>query len=480
MRATIVHVPKGFTAADWKHNYINFMPMGTYSVANYANARGHQVTILNTAIFGNTNAALDCVFSSIRGNDSQVVGMPLHWHFSGADVLFVAEKIKHYCPGVKIVLGGITASIFGQELMQASMAIDAVVHGDGEEPFCQFLQQVERGEKGDFSTVPNLRWRMSNKIVFNGLTYVASPEQFSSFDYGISKTVSDLRQYPNGPTMVDAVAGRTKDLRSETVEQKIFFVSLGRGCSYNCIYCAGCRQSFKTHFSRPAPMARSVDSVLETIKDAYRLGFRKIHFCWDCAFKQREHHLQELFRRVRSEIAEDISLAYEAYLPPTAEFLRSCSESFKHTNMILSPNFFEYDVMRRYMGYSYTLSELEASVHEMQRHPNCTPFIYFGITPLEDWSPRGLHSKLGIMLKLKQELNCRVSAIPIYAEPGSPWVTFPELFKNHTFPFSFDDFMTEWRKPLNPWNERLSGMKSVNAVVEQIDQAMAIDKLNEV
>ncbi len=480
MKATIVHVPKGFSAEDWSHNFINFMPMGTYSVANYANARGHEVTILNTSVYGSTEAAFDRIFAEISRTGALVVGMPLHWHLAGADVLFVAGKIKERCPDVKIVLGGITASIFGEDLLRESSAIDAVVHGDGEEPFARYLSEIARGDAADLSVVPNLRYRRGSDIAYNGLSYVASQDEYSALDYGISKTVTDLTEYTNGPSMIDAVAGRSFDLRKEPIERKMFFVNLGRGCSYDCVYCAGCRESFAAHFARPKAMARPVDAVLRTMKDAYSLGFRRYHFCWDCAYPHRNDRLIELFRRAGRELGDDLAVLYEAYLPPDREFLQAASESFQQTSLILSPNFFSYETMRRYMGYAYTFEAMEACLREMAIFPNIVPLIFFGITPLEDWSPAGRVQKVNVMRRLKDRYGCRVSPMPIYAEPGSPWVSFPGVFNNHMFPFTFADFLAEWRKPLAPWNDRLTGMKDIAGIVREVDEQMAIDKMTEV
>jgi radical SAM superfamily enzyme YgiQ (UPF0313 family) len=198
MHASIIHVPKGLSASDWSHNYINMMAAGTFSVANYANAHGHRTTVLNTAVYGSTSAALARLFETIAGNDSQVVGLPLHWYFSGADVLWAADRIKERCPAVKVVLGGITASIYGDDLMRECSSVDAVVHGDGEVPFCRYLTELERGPEADLAAVPNLRWRRGTDIVWNRVTHVATPEQYSAFDYGISKIMKDLREYATG------------------------------------------------------------------------------------------------------------------------------------------------------------------------------------------------------------------------------------------------------------------------------------------
>lgn len=478
MKASIIHVPKGFAADDWSHNYINFMPMGAYCVANAALARGHGVTVLNTAVFGGREAALARIFDELKGNDSQVVGIPLHWHFSTVDVMWVAKRIKETCPGIHVAIGGITASILGEEIMSACQAVDAIIHGDGEEPFCRYLEELERGHGADLARVPNLRWRAGGNIVFNGIGYVASHEQYSALDFGISRTVSDLRQYPNGPTMVDAVAGRMRDLGAEPIERKIFFLNLGRGCSYDCIHCAGSRSTFKRYFCRSAPVVRALASVLGTVADAYRIGFRRFHVCWDCAFPDREAYLLDLVRGIRAKTNGDVSLIFEAYIPPSRRFLALCSESLVETSVILSPNFFEYETMRRFMGYSYTLEELKAGVREVQSHRGCSPFVYFGITPLEDWSVAGQEQKVRTLAQLRRELGCRISAMPIYAEPGSPWAHLPDVFGIHTFPLTFDDFLREWRKPLAPWNDVLSGVTDTNQIMAAIEQSTGIDRLN--
>lgn len=479
MNATIVHIPKGFFSDDWSQNYINFLPQGTYSVANYAIDNGHRVEVINAAVFGNKDSALKRIFAAIDANESKVVGIPLHWHFSGADVMAAANEIKAHYGDIKIILGGITASIFGQELMQECPSLHGVVHGDGEVAFCRYLDEVDKGRSADFSTVPNLRWRTDNGITFNSIRFVATKEEYSNYDYRISRTVEDLVQYPNGLTMVDVVAGKTCDMTQEKVGDKIFFVNIGRGCSYNCVYCGGCRTSFKTHFLRPGPMARSSASVVATIKDAYQLGFRKFHFCWDCEIKDRQSHIMGIFQEVSSKVSSDITIAYEFYKLPTPDFVENCSRLFKQTILILSPNFFDYETMHRYMGYSYTISELESTLATIERFDNCLPFVYFGITPLEEWNDAGLDSKLDIIKRLKTGSKAKVSTMPIYAEPGSPWVHFQGIFKGHRFDFSFNDFLQEWKKPLSPWNSNLSGLQNISQIVDRINEASEIDKLNE-
>lgn len=83
------------------------------------------------------------------------------------------------------------------------------------------------------------------------------------------------------------------------------------------------------------------------------------------------------------------------------------------------------------------------------------------------------------MVRLKEQYHCAVSAIPIYAEPGSPWVAFPEVFGLRQFSLTFEEFCEQWEKPLAGWNDDLTGMPSVQRVMDEIERRLRIDKLSE-
>ena len=67
MRSMLLHVPKGFSSENWKHNYINIMPMGLFSIANFATRRGHSVRVMNSAVYNNMEAALATFGKAIHG-----------------------------------------------------------------------------------------------------------------------------------------------------------------------------------------------------------------------------------------------------------------------------------------------------------------------------------------------------------------------------------------------------------------------------
>ncbi|MBW2264049.1 MAG: cobalamin-dependent protein, partial [Deltaproteobacteria bacterium] len=275
MRALIVHVPMGFSRDDWSHNYINIMPMGVLSVANHANRNGHHVKVMNTAVLGSRDEALESVLERIEKERFEVVGFTLHWHLAAYDVMFAVEQVKARAPAVATVIGGSTASIHARELMALGASLDAVIQGDGEIPFARYLDEMSRGEEQrDLALVPNLHWRDpgSGHVAFTGLTHVANREQADSFDFGPA-ALYGTRDYANGSSMFEAIRGdRTKTVE-ETIEDKWFFLNVGRGCNLNCIYCAGSRLAQERYFGRSEVVIRSVDAVVKTVRSAHEAGF---------------------------------------------------------------------------------------------------------------------------------------------------------------------------------------------------------------
>jgi hypothetical protein len=476
MKAYLIHVPKGFCSADWSHNYINVMPMGLFCIANHANQNGHSVQVMNAAVHGSMDQALDVIRRRLRDHGAEVVGIPIHWHLATFDACAAAKKIKEDFPRCRIIVGGLTASVYPREILEACDAIDAVVIGDGEVPFTTYLHQIERGTER-LDQVPNLCWRSSSGIVANGLRYVATEAQLSSLDFDPSKAIVDLSEYANGLSMFDAMTGKEHDMLAERLSDKLFFLNLGRGCSLNCIYCAGSSSSFSKYFGRDKVCVRTVDAVLRTVRDAVGCGFRKFHICFDPPWPRKDEFFRELFARIRSEVSRELTLVFEAYALPSSEFLQGCSACFREAIVILSPCFFRADGMKRYKGYRFSRQQLKVKLHEISSHPNLKAFVYYAVTPMDDWGDSALLQHVIEMKQLRNQHGCQVSAMPILAEPGSPWVSSPELFGQHAALLTFQDYWQQWQAPLTRWPPELCRMQDVNEVLAQINSLMANDSI---
>jgi anaerobic magnesium-protoporphyrin IX monomethyl ester cyclase len=84
------------------------------------------------------------------------------------NVLFWAEKIKQKLPETTIVVGGNHASYIAREILEKCPAVDVVVRFEGEVPFRQLCDKVEKDDK-NYDDVPSITYRKNGEIVENEL-----------------------------------------------------------------------------------------------------------------------------------------------------------------------------------------------------------------------------------------------------------------------------------------------------------------------
>ncbi len=469
MNSLILNIPLGFWQDDWRHNFINVLPMGVFAIANFCNRRGHKVHVSNAAAFQSKNTAIDILLNRIDKTAARILGLPLHWHLAGHDVIMMAMFMKEYRPDLKIVLGGLTASVYATELMNVCPPIDAVVVGDGELPFCEYLNAHETcWNEPDLSHLPNLVWRREGVIQENPVSYVCSSEQLSELDFSPEATIFSLAEYSNRMRMVDAVEGASAAISNQPTESKWFFMNIGRGCSYDCVYCGGSKMSYRRYCGRESIAIRSLESVLADFQRCHATGFRRFHIAFDPMFPDKRDYFEELFDLIRGHFGKTLELLFEVYGLPSTTFLKSVAKTFAWAGMIISPSFFDVEIRKRFKGYKFSDEEMEEKIEEISSFRNCNAFIYYGVTSLEEWTDRTIDRRMRYLQSMEDRYGCETSLLPIYAEPGSPWVSFPQQFGIRGFSLDFNDFLGEWQKSCGTWNDRLTGVEAIRHVMNRI------------
>ena len=76
-------------------------------------------------------------------------------HSQGAIELAKVCKAAH--PETMIVVGGLTSTVFSEEIIQKYDFIDAVIRGEAEKPFLELMKGLERSDK--LEEIPNLTFR---------------------------------------------------------------------------------------------------------------------------------------------------------------------------------------------------------------------------------------------------------------------------------------------------------------------------------
>jgi radical SAM superfamily enzyme YgiQ (UPF0313 family) len=145
-------------------------PIGLTSIASYLEANNYNTRLVNLAYRMLKDPSFD-VPRRIAALRAPVFGIDLHWlpHANGA--LGIAGLVKQIHPESKVLLGGLSASYFHEEVMENS-AVDFVLRGDStEEPCRQLLQALRLGSP--LEAVENLTWRRPDgTVVVNPLTFV--------------------------------------------------------------------------------------------------------------------------------------------------------------------------------------------------------------------------------------------------------------------------------------------------------------------
>lgn len=154
----------------------------------------------------------------IRG--SKIIAMDLHWYFSLFTVEKMAKRIKKINPGVKIILGGYTASIFADILVE-KFSIDFVIRGDAEIPFPSLVDRLLKAENLD--GLPNIVAKdFATPHSFALTTEIYSAVDNVSLDWFPSYKRLIIRYQKHGlPTNLYP------------------FVPVLRGCIYDCEHCYG-------------------------------------------------------------------------------------------------------------------------------------------------------------------------------------------------------------------------------------------------
>jgi hypothetical protein len=106
-------------------------PIGLTSIAAYLESNNYNTRLVNLAYRMLCTPGFD-VEATIARLDAPIFGIDLHWlpHANGA--LGIAELVKKLHPDAKILIGGLSASYFHEELIEYA-AVDFVLRGESAE-----------------------------------------------------------------------------------------------------------------------------------------------------------------------------------------------------------------------------------------------------------------------------------------------------------------------------------------------------------
>jgi anaerobic magnesium-protoporphyrin IX monomethyl ester cyclase len=261
------------------------LPMGLAYIASYLEREGYKVRILDTVVanwknpiqIGNMihfGLAWQDILAEIKRAKPELVGISCLFSSQSEAFHAVAEKVKEYDRNVPVVAGGAHCSTLPNEVLE-DKNIDAVVLGEGEQTFLDFIHYLE-GRKA-LNELDGLAYRTED-----GVRLIPKSRFISNLDSlpFPARHLLPFEEY----SRAGVPYGRG------FMRRPFASIITSRGCPFNCCFCS--IHSVWGYTWR----ARSAENVLDEIVFLVeKYGVKELHFEDDnfCLNKKRANKICE-------------------------------------------------------------------------------------------------------------------------------------------------------------------------------------------
>lgn len=322
-------------------------PIGFTSLSEYLERHGLKVRIVNIAMKMLKDDGFD-VEKFICKQKSLAFGIDLHWmaHVHGAIAL--AEMIKKYHPDTPVILGGLSATYYHEEILRHYPFVDFVMRGDStEKPLVQLLKALKG--KREFRNIPNLTYRDGgNGIRANPITHV--PEDLNDIAIDYSHIMKKVVRYMDPVGYQPFV---------DWYSYPVTAVFTCRGCTYHCKTCGGSSRTFRSMANRSRPAYRDPSLLASDIFDIADHLNAPIMIIGDI-FQPGQDYGDTFLRALKNKPIDN-HIAFEFFVPPSRDQLKRIAESVKNFNIEISPESHDEEV-RKAFGRPYANAPMERMI----------------------------------------------------------------------------------------------------------------------
>jgi len=310
------------------------VPIGSLSLAEYLDRHGFKVTIDNLGDRMVNIPGFD-VEKHIKNSSAAIFGVGMHFQQHAQGAIEIARLYKKLHPGSLVVMGGLTATRFHEEIIGKYDFIDAVIRGEGEKPLLQLVQAYEKN--GKLTGTPNITFRDQD-----GLTSVSPmmPASENLDDYEFTRF--DLIE-PKNSIYADDSCHR-------------WSLEVCRGCTYNCTICGGSAYTYKKYLGMKKPAFRSPAKIVADMKKLNDQNVTFIGLFQDPRMGGRKYW-QELIATLIKEKPVIERLSLDLLAPANEEFIREVSKIGRQIIFHLCPDVGS-DIVRKKLGRNYTNEQL--------------------------------------------------------------------------------------------------------------------------
>lgn len=452
---------------------INVIPAGMFGIADHLDKNDVDVKIMHQGIqrykWGDVDPSAYFI-----DNPPAIAAFDLYWHQQSYDVINAARKLRRKFPQIVILLGGLTASYYAEEILNEFPFIDGVIIGDAEEPLLKLVKLVkEYCKQGTLE--PILEPQQVRLVVKNEEDVYDSELQTSGFADVIPEeellAVSNLvlwrkhrlfksisRSYTSSDLLnrldfsrLDLLDDSHTYLKAAGIPSiwvinhslnwhhtwlnmmtKVYFPVVGRGCPHTCTWCG--------KEKRPNMVLRDPDVVAESIRNALDRGYENVYFSYD-PYPEFYHHYIKIFRRLNKIMpAGGIPAYFESWGLPDKKFIEIFKNTFPEGVIALSPDTGSQKLRCANKTRSYTNRELFDTLDYMKQIGTAADvFFALGI-------PGDRNESIGKTIRLIKKIDAKYPNVEeiilstLQMEPGAPWYEDPKSYKVISERKSFLDF----------------------------------------
>ena len=325
-------------------------PIGFLTLSDYLTRHGISVRIVNLALKMLKDRSFDPA-RFVAKLSPRAFGIDLHWlpHVDGS--LSLAELVKKHHPETPVILGGLSATYFHEELMRDYPFVDFVLCGESTEEPLRLLMEAIRAGSG-YGNVPNLVWRdETGRMKVNERTFKPDNLDYVNFNYPHLLKMAIKYRDPSGYVPF-----------KYWLSYPVTAVFSVRGCNHNCGTCGGSVSAFQTVCQRSHACFRSPELVAEDIHAISEYTGAPVIVLGDLLQAGREYSERFLDAVKKHRIRNEICI--EFFRPPSADFIKKAAECIETLNVEISPESHDINV-RKTFGKDYNNRDLEQMIETL-------------------------------------------------------------------------------------------------------------------
>jgi len=448
----------------------NKVPIGMMSIAEYLDRHGYKVIVDNLCDRMVSSQTFDPE-QHLKNISAQEFAIGLHFQQHSQGAMEIARLCKQFHPGSLVVMGGLTATRFHEEIIRKYDYVDAVIRGETEKPFLEFVRALEK--EGRISGTPNLTYRTESGEI-KSTSLMAPSVNLDEFEY----TRLDLLD-PQSSIFAPGLIPR-------------WSLEVCRGCVYNCAICGGSAYTYKNYLGMKRPAFRSPHKIVNDIKKLSEQGVRSIGIYQDPRMGGKKY-CQELMTALRNEKPNVSRLSLDLLVPAGEEFIKAVNDIDRPVTIHVCPDTGS-DEVRRLFGRRYSTEELIKSVKLCHKYLiPVTSFFSVGLageTPKkveETWKLWDTLSSLENIMTTRSDslgIGQQVSMGgpimgPIVIDPGSLAFDFPEKYGYKLLYKNLEEYirglsMPSWHQWLNYETDLLNKEALIEIILQSV--AFTIDQ----